>query len=62
MKQIESMDSFESQCDTLIYYLSYFFIVVVRDRYAGQQIIKQMANQFRGGSNFGEGKSLGQEA
>lgn len=46
VKQMELLDGQISQCQTLSYYLSYFFIVVIRDKNVGFNILRQM-NQMK---------------
>ena len=43
VKLMESIDSFQSQCQTLCFYMAHFFMLVIRDRALGVSIFKQMA-------------------
>ena len=43
VKLMESIDSFQSQCQTLCFYMAHFFTLVIRDRNIGLNIFKQMS-------------------
>lgn len=58
VKQMESLDSFHSSCHTLAFYLSTFFVQVIRDRTVGALITRQMINIGSFGSRNQQKSSL----